>query len=322
VSVPELAVVVASHDRPLRLRWLLGALAEQTLEPGRFEVVVGHDSGEETEALLAGHPLAAAGVLRHARLPAGTAPPGANRNAALALVRAPAVVFTDDDCRPPREWLAQVRAALARHPDAVIQGPVHADPEELVKLRSPYPRTQHFDDVPRPSAECANIVYPRALVARLGGFAEDLLVGEDTELNLRALAAGARYVGEAAMVTHHAVEEGWLLDWVRGAPRWADLARLLDRHPEFRAQLFAGLFWKRTHAWVLLAATGAAAAARRRHPAPLILLAPYVLARPFRGGGLRGRLRHVAELPGWAVVDLAEIAVLARSSIEARTLIL
>ena len=40
---PEIAVVVASHDRPLRLRWLLEALADQTLARYRFEVVVAHD---------------------------------------------------------------------------------------------------------------------------------------------------------------------------------------------------------------------------------------------------------------------------------------
>ena len=63
---PELTVVVASHDRPLRLRWLLNALADQTLERGRWEVAVGHDcSGaarEETERLLGDHPLAHEGV--------------------------------------------------------------------------------------------------------------------------------------------------------------------------------------------------------------------------------------------------------------------
>ena len=39
-SSPEISVVVASHDRPLRLRWLLNALEEQTLERDRWEIVV------------------------------------------------------------------------------------------------------------------------------------------------------------------------------------------------------------------------------------------------------------------------------------------
>src|SRR5258707_136007 len=101
VHRPELSVVVASHDRPLRLRWLLNALAEQTLARSRWEVVVCHDSrGEETGALLAGHPLAAAGVLRWRAFEPGSAAASPKRNAGVALARAPTVVFTDDDCRP------------------------------------------------------------------------------------------------------------------------------------------------------------------------------------------------------------------------------
>ncbi len=69
--MPAITVVVASHERPLRLRWLLNALAEQELDRARWEVVVCFDdAGEETARLLATHPLAAAGVLRALRLPA------------------------------------------------------------------------------------------------------------------------------------------------------------------------------------------------------------------------------------------------------------
>src|SRR6478672_2900983 len=72
----ELSVIVASHDRPLRLRWLLNALEAQTLDRALWEVVVGHDSaGPETEELLTTHPLAQAGVLRHVRLEPGTGTP-------------------------------------------------------------------------------------------------------------------------------------------------------------------------------------------------------------------------------------------------------
>jgi Glycosyl transferase family 2 len=70
---PDVAVVVPSHDRPLRLRWLLNALEDQTHHA--FEVIVVHDSGDETEAVLRDHPLARAGVLRHRRLDPGQSPP-------------------------------------------------------------------------------------------------------------------------------------------------------------------------------------------------------------------------------------------------------
>ena len=37
---PEISVALATRDRPVRLRWLLNALEEQTLARDRFEVVV------------------------------------------------------------------------------------------------------------------------------------------------------------------------------------------------------------------------------------------------------------------------------------------
>src|SRR5581483_3600398 len=228
------------------------------------------------------------------------------------LAIAETVVFTDDDCRPPREWLDGVLAAVKEHPNAVIQGPVEPDPDERVMLRSPHPRTQSFSDVPRPWAECCNIVYPRPLLDELGGFAEDMRTGEDAELNQRALAAGAEYVGDERMLSYHAVDEGTVLSALRQVARWGDLALLLKRQPRLRRQLTARVFWKREHALLLLAAFAVLRA--RQRPAAIVLALPWATARNSHGPSARGRLRQLAELPGWALIDAAEIAVLAKAS--------
>lgn len=321
VDAPELSVIVASHDRPLRLRWLLNALDEQTLDRSLWEVVVSHDSaGPETDQLLRDHPLAVEGQLRFTRLPAGTAPPGANRNAALGLARASTIVFTDDDCRPPAEWLENVRAAVQRHPGAIIQGLIEGDPDEYGMRHSAYPRGQYFPSVPRPWAECCNIVYPRELIDRVGGFVEDVYTGEDTDLNIRARAAGGRYVGDPRMSTFHAIEEGTIRDWVRGVWRWGDLALLVKRHPELRGELPLWIFWKRTHVWVLVALLGLSRS--RSNPLWTLLVVPWAIQWQNRHPGIRGRLRFAMELPGWAVIDLAEIAALTRGSVRYRTVLL
>jgi hypothetical protein len=323
VHRPELSVVVASHDRPLRLRWLLNALAEQTLAAERWEVVVCHDSrGAETDALLAGHSLAAAGVLRWRAFEPGRAAASPKRNAGVAMARAPTVVFTDDDCRPPTGWLSAVADAVAAHPGAVIQGPMAPDPDEATMLRAPFPRTVAFDDVPRVWAESCNIAYPTELLRELGPFAEDLHVGEDTDLALRARQAGAPFVGDRRMLSYHAVEEGMPWDRVAQARRWEDMALLLARQPSLRRALYLRVFWKREHALLLAAVAGMALGGRgRRSLAPLAAL-PWALARPDHGGGVRGRARQLAALPVWALSDLAETAVLARASVRRRTLIL
>src|SRR4051794_30641094 len=138
----DVSVVVPSHERPLRLRWLLNALEEQSLERDRWELVVVHDSrGEETEKLLRDHPLVAARVLRHLRLEPGTGLPSVQRNAGWREARAPVVAFTDDDCRPDRDWLARMLDAALREPGAIVQGRVRPDPFETDILAAPHART-------------------------------------------------------------------------------------------------------------------------------------------------------------------------------------
>jgi glycosyltransferase involved in cell wall biosynthesis len=321
VKPPDLSVLVASHDRPLRLRWLLNALAEQTLASSRWEVIVCHDSADaETEELLTSHPLAADGVLRHRRFEPGSAAASIKRNAALALAQAPTVVFTDDDCRPPPDWLAAVSAAVAERPGAVIQGPMAPDPDEATMLRAPFPRTVAFAEVPRVWAESCNIAYPTALIRELRGFAEDLHVGEDTDLSLRAQQAGAVFAGDLRMLSYHAVEEGMPWDRIAQAGRWSDLAALLARQPGVRSELYLRVFWKREHALLLLALLGLCLR-RRRGPA-LAAVLPWVLARQDHGGDVRGLLRQFVALPALALSDAAETIVLARASARARTLIL
>jgi GT2 family glycosyltransferase len=323
VSEPELSVVVPSHERPLRLRWLLNALEEQTLDRSLWEVIVCHDSsGPETETMLAAHPLAADGTLQWVTVKGGTVSAGRKRNLAIERGRGATIVFTDDDCRPPAGWLECVLAAVRRHPGAIIQGAVEPDPDESAMLRSPYPHTQILRDVPRVWAECCNIAYPRSVVERLAGFAEDMYSGEDTDLNRRARAAGTPYLGDERMLTYHAVEERWLIDALRGVGRWIDVVRLLKRHPMVRRELPLGIFWKRSHLWLAVALLGLGASRRRRHWVVLALAVPWALEHRGRGAGLRGHIRELLELPGWAVIDLAEMLTLARGSVRDRTLLL
>jgi GT2 family glycosyltransferase len=319
---PEISVVVASHDRPVRLRWLLNALEEQTLAPGRWEVVVGHDSqGPETENLLRDHRLAREGRLRHAALPPGSAPPGANRNAAVRLARAEAVVFTDDDCRPPADWLANALAAARRHPGAVVQGTTSPDPDEGMLVRAPLHESQAITP-PQPWAQACNIVYPRDLVERLGGFDERMPVGEDTELAIRARELGAPYVAAPEVRTYHAVHTPSLPRRLRAVWRWRDLPALVKRHPSFRREFPLGACWKWSHVWLPLAAAGLVAGRRRRGRWAL-LAAPWIVnALPAYGSGARGRLRAISELPLVAAVDATEIAALAGGSLRHRTLFL
>jgi glycosyltransferase involved in cell wall biosynthesis len=245
VSGPAIAVVVPSHQRALRLRWLLNALEEQTLDRSQFEVVVCHDSpGTETETLLDSHPLAATGTLRGRALAPGRNPPGRQRNVGWRASRAPLVAFTDDDCRPPGEWLERALAAARAHPGAIVQGATRPDPDELSLLHAAaHSRTQLIDP-PVPWAQTCNIVYPRDVLERTGGFDEDLEGGEDADLAWRARASGVELVSAPEMLTYHAVEAQSLPAALRSSWRWRHLPAVVGRHPQLRqTDSFGGVFW-------------------------------------------------------------------------------
>ncbi|MCW3040160.1 MAG: glycosyltransferase family 2 protein, partial [Solirubrobacterales bacterium] len=93
-------------------------------------------------------------------------------------------------------------------------------------------------------------------------------------------------------------------------------------HPEVRAHLFGRVFWRASHALLPVALIGLLGA-RRTRGLSLLATGPYVVAaRGSYGSSWRGRVRALAEVPGRAVVDAAEMAALARGSVEQRTLIL
>lgn len=317
-------MVVATRDRPVRLRWLLNSLEEQSAPARRFQVVVVHD-GESapTQQLLRSHPLSRSGQLECLTASPGRTHPGAMRNLGWHAASAPLILFTDDDCRPAIDWLERALTAAALNPGSVIQGATLPDPDEAVVAETaPWVRTLHVAP-PTPWAETCNIAYPRAWLERVGGFDDDMRVGEDTDLWLRVRRAGGRLVPAPDMLCYHAVEEHSLLETVRTAGRWRDLALLARRHPEVRRHLWGRMWWKPEHAAFLSALLGAALAGRSRTAAAALAL-PWVLGLDRRGYGAHPRAlaRSLAEAPGRALIDAAELVGLARGSIRYRTLLL
>src|SRR4051794_4155097 len=322
-GTPEVSVVVPSHNRALRLLWLLNALEEQTLGRDRWELVVVHDSTDETEQVLAEHPLAQAGVLRHLRLEPGTGTASRQRNAGWRAARAGTIAFTDDDTRPEPDWLENLLAASQRNPRAIVQGRTKPDPFEAEVMEfAPRPRSIEEDDPPGPHAQTCNILYPRAALEAVHGFDESIATaGEDWDLMLRATKAGYDYAGEPRALVYHACDEFSLLKAITFNKRWQTLPKVLKRHPEQRSVLYRRLFWKHRHMWLPPAVAGVLMS--RREPLALLLAAPYVLyALPHRGTHPLGRVRAAVEMLGVAAVDASEIAVMVSGSVRYRTVML
>jgi GT2 family glycosyltransferase len=321
MSAPRVSVVVASHGRPLRLRWLLNALEEQTLTRGDWEVIVVHGYDPATlERFVLDHPLAADGTLRPIGPPEGGGVPARQRNAGWRAARAPLVAFTDDDCRPEPGWLEGLVAAAECNPGQVVQGATRPDPLEHDVFAAPHVHTLEVDP-PGRFAQTCNILYPRTLLERLGGFDERAVVGEDIDLSVRAREAGARLVGAPGALVNHAIEAHTLPGFVRRNMRWRHLAYVVACHPSVRRDCLAGVFWKESHFRVLLALAGLVAA--RRVPVLGLLALPYLMPELRRRGPRPVDVAvAAAEVPGRAVNEVAEVIAMAAGSARHRTFVL
>jgi GT2 family glycosyltransferase len=314
-------VVVASHERAARLRILLDALAGQTLARERWELVVVHTYEPDVVAdLLEQHELARSGLLRHAWIHPSDARPSRQRNIGWRMSRGRLVAFTDDDCRPPPEWLERLVAESRANSGAIVQGATRADPRERNLLSHPHVRTLHVDPPGRFTQTC-NILYERAVLERIGGLDERAITGEDIDLAIRAQDAGARLVAAPEALVYHAVEALSLLEKIRSQHKWQHLAYIVRQHPRLREQCTMRIWWKPEHLGAAISLVALVGARRRRWM--LVGLLPYVhIERRRYGKGKLVQLRAFREMPAHWVVEVAELATFIRGSVRYRTLLL
>ncbi len=315
---PEISVVIATRDRPARLAAALGALRDQTVGTGRFEVIVVDDgSGPKTRDLLA-RARDEGGPRVHVIRLAGNGPAAA-RNAGWRAAAAPLIAFTDDDCEPTPSWLEALLGMASASPGAIVQGVTGPIPREAELLSRPFTRTRSIPG-PNPWFATCNIAYPRELLERLGGFDELFpeALGEDTDLGWRALEIGARVEFAGHAVVHHAVEDLGPAGYMRHALRGADAVYAFRRHPGLRAEaLRYGVFRNPSLERLGLALAGLLLA--RRHRAAALLALPYarnLLARSMSSDA--GPLLA----PYLLVYDLAQAYTSLRGSIRHRRLVL
>jgi GT2 family glycosyltransferase len=308
-------VVVATRDRPRLLGRCLTALAKQTRPPDEV-VVVDDGSGPATGAMLAGPRQQLPLTVRRRERSGG---PGAARNDGWRATSAPLIAFTDDDCRPSAQWVEALLAEAA--PRRVIVGRTIPDPDDGGE-HSVFDRSMSVTAEDGRFSTC-NVLYPRDLLAELGGFDPQFRrYGEDTDLGQRALAAGADAAFAPDALVWHAVHRGGVAAAVRDRIRFTEVARLLHRHPQVRSQICDGLFYRRAHGRLLLALLGASVL--RVTPAGLVGASAWagdaVHRVPLPAREPAGTLAK--QLIGLALLDGVEVGACAWGGLRHRALIL
>lgn len=313
-------MVVATRDRPRLLARCLGALAAQSRAADEVIVVDDASTTPETDDVLQAHrdrlPLR---VLRR-DTPGG---PGRARQLGWQAAGSDLVAFTDDDCRPSRDWLAAFAAQAGPH--CVLVGRTLPDPDDGPP-RSVFDRSMRVEAHDGRFSTC-NVLYPRDLLVALDGFDADWDgYGEDTDLGRRARRLGAADAWVPDALVWHALHRPGPWRAVRERRRVGEIARLVQRHPRLRTEVWEGRFWKPAHRDLLLAALAVAAAV----PCPVAVAgasgwmrqAPGRVRHAVPEQARGGRAWMLGQVAGLALLDGVELASCAVGSLRHRTLFL
>lgn len=229
---PAASVVVCTHDRADEVAACLDALAAAGANRDGSEiVVVANACSDATAELVRERAARHGGAIRLVE----EHEPGLSRarNAGARAAAGGVLLYLDDDSRPAPGWLEAVRDAFADPSVSFVGGPIAGLWPEGRPAGFPGPRLQAFysvldrgdaDRVDSPgNVYGANFAVRKAVLERCGDFdpawgyvAGTAVVGEDSELLLRAHAMGAgatAYVAAAAVghrIGAERVDEAWL----------------------------------------------------------------------------------------------------------------
>jgi GT2 family glycosyltransferase len=200
-KLPKASIIIATRNRQSSLRESLSSLSGLKYCRDRFEIiVVDDDSDDGTEnAVMTMKPLLPYAVryfgLKERKNTAGA------RNVGMRMADADILVFTDDDCLFPEDWLSLLVAPFNSPRVGVVGGPdVAPEDSSFFSKCVDYLFTSFIGTgglrrgnklrVGKYYAKGCNMAVLRRAIQEVGGFDESLVPGEDIEMAYRIEKAG------------------------------------------------------------------------------------------------------------------------------------
>ena len=280
----EVTCVVPVRNDPEGLAALLASLESNPPGPGRL--VVAEDGSR--------HPDAIAELARHANASLISRPeargPAAARNEGWRAAGTAFVAFLDADVEVGAGWLAPLLAHFADPTVAAVAPRVRA-PEEPQGALDRFERdSSPLDMGAQPSivasrrrvryVPSAALLVRREALEELGGFDEDLRLGEDVDLVWRAAAAGWTIRYEPSVVVSHRNRRSWSALARQRFGYGTSAAALAERHPQALAPLEMSPWSLAT--WTAMALGG------RKGTVPALTVTAVAVGRLHRRLGGRG----------------------------------
>lgn len=205
-ATPLVSVVIPALNAESTIeRCLRAALAQRT--PFPFEVLLVDNGSTDRTAAIA-HSMATVRVLSEPRRGAARA-----RNAGCRAAGGRYFAFTDSDCEPHPDWLADLVPALEADPNLggigghIVAGETENLVAKYIDWRHLFKAERAFWDVrfSPPFFMTANAIYRREAFEQAGGFDENLWPSEDADLSWRIAWNGWRLeqCPDRGVVVHH-----------------------------------------------------------------------------------------------------------------------
>ena len=209
---PSISIIICTSNRAEHLRQTLASLANVCLPPDMPVEMLVVDNGSDNTP----------DVTRACLLPGMTvnyvAEPrrgkGFAYNASLAHARGDILLYTDDDVRPPADWISGLCAPILSGEAHAVQGGIRLAPHlerdwMEARHRSYFADTLTWDTVTPRRLIGANMAFSRDVLSKVPAFDEELGPGamgfwEDSLFAEQLAAAGYRVAPDlAAYVEHH-----------------------------------------------------------------------------------------------------------------------
>ena len=309
-----ISVVIPAYNAAATIVSCLQALQQQSLDSAQYEIIVVDDGSTDATA-----DLAAGQGVRVIRRQRGRQ--AAARNAGITAAQGDIICFTDADCQPLPDWLANLSAPLQADPATagsrgsyrtVQRAPI----ARFVQLEYQEKYNQLAGQSWIKMVDTYSAAFRRQILVDNGGFDARFPYAEDRELSYRLAAQGCKFVFAPDAVVHHfhaTSHKDYLRKKIMNAYWVAQIMRrfpeqgVSDKHTPRLQKLqiaLAGLllaiippvalssFWLGVWPWLLPALLVLAFAATTlpflrhtwRHDRPMIFVAPYLLL--FRSIGL------------------------------------
>ncbi|MBI5376217.1 MAG: glycosyltransferase [Candidatus Schekmanbacteria bacterium] len=210
----KISIIIPAYNAEKTIGECLKALLDQTYGRESYEVIVVDDGSTDKTAGIAES--LGAKVIRQKN-----AGPAAARNRGVDEAKGDIILFTDSDCVPAKDWIAQMTAPFEDSETGAVKGAYRTEQRSLVARFAQVEFEERFEMLKK--ADSIDMVdtysagYRKEIFLKAGGFDRSFPVAnnEDTELSYKLSGLGVKMVFNPDAIVCHLNHPDTVLRYTR-----------------------------------------------------------------------------------------------------------